>query len=152
MQNNMNVNWRQVNTIYNDAPVQLQVVYYNVISSQRFNFPNELSFELSGMYSSASYFGTAKLKYLYQVDAGVQKKFNKGTDNVRFSANDIFNSGSDYRFEENIPIPGAIIKGRLNFGLVAFKLTYTRNFGNRSLKDKRDRATNAENELQRVHN
>jgi hypothetical protein len=104
------------------------------------------------MYSSASYFGTAKLKYLYQVDAGVQKKFNKGKDNIRFSANDMFNSGSNYRFEEKIPIPGASINGSLNFGLVAFKLTYTRNFGNKGLKEKRNRATNAENELQRVRN
>jgi hypothetical protein len=152
MQNNMNVNWRQVNTVYNSLPVQLQVVYYNVISSQRFTLPNDLSFELSGMYSSASYFGTAKLKYLYQVDAGVQKKFNKGKDNIRFSANDMFNSGSNYRFEEKIPIPGAIINGSLNFGLVAFKLTYTRKFGNNGLKERRDRATNAENELQRVRN
>lgn len=152
MQNNMNINWRQVNTVYNNLPVQLQVVYYNLISSQRFTLPKDLSFELSGMYSSASYFGTAKLKYLYQIDAGVQKKFNNGKDNIRFSANDMFNSGSNYRFEEKIPIPGAIINGSLNFGLVAFKLTYTRNFGNKVLKEKRTRATNAENELQRVRN
>jgi hypothetical protein len=152
MQNNANVNWRQVNTIYADLPVQLQVVYYNIISSQRFTLPRDLSFELSGTYTSASYFGTAKLKSLYQVDAGVQKKFHNGRDNIRFSANDMFNSGSNYRFEEKIPIPGAVINGSLNFGQVAFKLTYTRNFGNKSLKDKRERATNAENELQRVRN
>jgi len=151
-QNNFNLNWRQVNTVYEEAPVQLQVVYYNIVSSHRFNFPKDYSFELGGMYTSESYFGTAKLGYLFQVDAGFQKKFNNGKDYIRFSANDIFNSGSDYRFDEKMPIPGAIVNGSLNFGLVAFKLTYTHNFGNKNLKDKRERSTGAENELQRVHN
>ena len=75
-----------------------------------------------------------------------------GKDFLQFSANDMFNSGSDYRFDEKIPIPGAKMYGNLNFGMVAFKLTYTHNFGNRNLKDKRERNTGAENELQRVHN
>jgi uncharacterized protein YaiE (UPF0345 family) len=127
-------------------------MYYNVISTHRFTLPRDFSMELGGMYTSASYFGTAKLGYLYQVDAGVQKKFNHDKDFLRFSANDIFNSGSNYRFDEKIPIPGAVMNGNLNFGLVAFKLIYTHKFGNKSLKDKRDRTTGAENELQRVHN
>ncbi|HTF28413.1 MAG TPA: outer membrane beta-barrel family protein [Flavitalea sp.] len=152
VQNNVNLNWRQVNTIYDNAPVQLQVVYYNVISTHRFTLPKDFSIELGGMYTSASYFGTAKLGYLYQVDAGLQKKFNRDKDLFRFSANDIFNSGSNYRFDEKLPIPGAVMTGSLNFGLVAFKLTYTHKFGNKNLKDNRDRTTGAENELQRVHN
>lgn len=150
MQNNMNLNWRQVNTVYDNAPVQLQVVFYNIITTNRFTLPKNYSIELGGSYTSASYFGTAKLGYLYQVDAGLQKKFNNGKDFLQFSANDMFNSGSDYRFDEKIPIPGAKMYGNLNFGMVAFKLTYTHNFGNRNLKDKRDRNTGAENELQRV--
>ena len=152
MQNNINVDWRQVNTVYDNSPVQLAVVDYNFNSTQSFTLPKDFSLELTGFYSSASYFGTAKLKPLYQVNAGLQKKLKNKKDVVRFTANDMFNSGTNYRFVEDIPIQGTIINGSLNFGRVAYKLTYTHNFGNKALKGKRDRNTGAEAELSRVRN
>jgi hypothetical protein len=152
MQNNINGDWRQVNTIYDNSPVQLQLFDYNFNSTQRFTLPKEYSIELTGLYYSASYFGTAKLKPIYQLDFGVQKKFSNKKDILRFAANDMFNSGTNYRFVDNLPIKGTVLKGSLNFGMVAYKLTYTHNFGNKALKDKRDRSTGAEDELHRVHN
>ena len=152
MQNNINFDWKQVNTIYNNAPVQLAVYDYNINSTQHFNLPKDFSIELTGFYISSSYFGTAKLKPLYQVDAGLQKKFRNKKDNLRFTANDMFNTGTNYRFVEDLPIAGTILSGNLNFGMIAYKLTYTHNFGNKSLKGKRDRSTGAEDELNRVHN
>jgi hypothetical protein len=151
-QNNINIDWRQVNTTYNEAPVQLHVFDYNFNSTQRFTLPKEFSLELTGFYSSASYFGTAKLEPIYQFDLGLQKKFKNKKDILRVAANDIFNSGTDYRFVENLPIEGTIVRGSLNFGIVAYKITFTHNFGNNNLKAKRDRSTGAENELKRVHN
>jgi outer membrane receptor protein involved in Fe transport len=152
MQNNINGDWRQVNTTYNNAPVQLQIFDYNFNTTQHFTLPKDFSVELTGLYYSASYFGTGKLKPIYQLDAGLQKKFRNKKDMLRFAANDIFNSGADYRFVDKLPVPGTVIRGSLNFGMVAYKLTYTRNFGNNALKDKRDRSTGAEDELRRVHN
>ena len=152
MQNNINIDWRQVNTTYNEAPVQLHVFDFNFNSTQRFTLPKEFSLELTGFYSSASYFGTAKLEPIYQFDLGLQKKFKNKKDILRVAANDIFNSGTDYRFVENLPIEGTIVRGSLNFGIVAYKITFTHNFGNNNLKAKRDRSTGAENELKRVHN
>jgi hypothetical protein len=152
MQNNANINWRQVNTVYNKAPVQLEIFYYNLNTTQSFTLPKDFSIEATGLYSSASYFGTARTASIYQVDAGIQKKFPNKKDILRFAANDIFNSGSNFRFVEKIPIRGTVMTGSLNFGMVAYKLTYTHNFGNSTLKEKRERATGAENELQRVRN
>ncbi|MCW3090360.1 MAG: hypothetical protein JWP81_1429 [Ferruginibacter sp.] len=152
MQNNVNIDWRQVNTIYNKEAVQLQIFDYNMNTTQRFTLPKDISIELTGLYSSASYFGTAKLESIYQLDLGIQKKFSNKKDIIRIAANDMFNSGTNYRFTENLPIKGTIIRGSLNFGLVAYKLTYTHNFGNKALKDKRARSTGAEAELNRVRN
>jgi len=152
MQNNINVDWRQVNTIYDNSPVQLALFDYNFNSTQRFTFPKEYSIELTGLYYSASYFGTSKLKPIYQLDMGLQKKFSNKKDILRFAANDMFNSGTNYRFVDNLPIKGTVLRGSLNFGMVAYKLTYTHNFGNKALKEKRDRSTGAEDELHRVHN
>jgi hypothetical protein len=152
MQNNISVAWRQISTTYDLAPVLFQFVDYTLNSTQRFSLPNDLTAEITGLYSSAGYFGTARRKPLYSLDAGLQKKFANKNDVLRLVANDIFNSGSHYRISENLPVKGTIVNQTFNFGLVAYKITYTHNFGNKSLKEKRDRPTGAEEELKRVHN
>ena len=152
MQNNINGDWRQVNTIFNNAAIRLQIFDYNLNTTQRFSLPKDFSVELTAFYVSAGFFGTSKFKPIYQLDAGLQKKFSNKKDILRFSANDIFNSGGYFNYADNLPIKGTIITGDLNFGMVAFKLTYTHNFGNKSLRGKRDRTTGAEDELNRVHN
>ncbi len=83
---------------------------------------------------------------------GYKKKFSNKKDILRFAANDMFNSGGNYRLIEKLPLGGNIVNGSLNFGMVAYKLTYTHNFGNKALKEKRQRSTGAEDELRRVHN
>jgi hypothetical protein len=152
MQNNITGDWRQINTEYEKANIQLENFAYSIYSTQRFILPGDFSAELTGVYSSPSFLGTAKRKPLYQLDVGLQKKLGSQKDIIRFAVNDIFNSGSDYRFVESMPIPGATVSRNFNFGLVAYKLTYTHSFGNKSLKEKRERVTGAEDELKRVHN
>ncbi len=114
--------------------------------------PGDFSAELTGFYSSSGYFGTTKYRPLYRIDAGLQKKFNNKEDMFRFTVNDIFNSGSHYKLVDNLSILGAVVNRNLTFGLVAYKLSYTHNFGNKALKGKRERSTGAEDELNRVHN
>ncbi len=152
MQNNLTLNWQQVHTSYQSKNLQLAIYYFNARTTQSFSFHKNMSIELTGLYTSTSYFGTAKLKPVYRIDAGFQKKFSSKKDNFRFTANDIFNSGSNYVFTDNIPVPGTILKGSLNSGRIAFKLTFTHNFGNRVLKSWRERATGAEDEMQRIRN
>lgn len=151
IENNVNVNWKQLNTIYSNGPFRLQAFDMDINSTQHFILARNLSMELTGFYSTASYIGTQRLQPIYQVDAGLQKKFSNTKDALRFSANDIFNTGTDYRLTENLPIPNTFIKGSLNYGRVAFKLNWTHNFGKKELKVKRNRSTGAEEELRRVH-
>jgi hypothetical protein len=73
-------------------------------------------------------------------------------DLLRFSANDIFNSGSFYQFEDHEQASGIYLQRNFNFGLVSYKLTYTHPFGNKVMKTKRERSTGAEEELNRVQN
>ena len=67
------------------------------------------------------------------------------------TANDIFNSGGYARLADN-SIKGAVVNRSFNFGSLAYKLTYTHNFGNKALKTTRERSIGAEDELNRVHN
>jgi outer membrane receptor protein involved in Fe transport len=151
MQNNLSGNWHQVKTSYDRAQLLLHYFDYSFTSIQRFELPKDFSIELTGYYSSASYLGTAKREPFYRLDAGIQKKFGNNADILRFAANDIFNSGGYYRFGEIVPGTGAIAIRTFNFGLAAYKITYTHNFGKRVLKGKRERSTGAEDELNRVH-
>ena len=82
----------------------------------------------------------------------MQKKIGRKNDVLRFTANDIFNSGGNWRFVEKLPVASATVGRDFNFRLMAYKLTYTHNFGNKALKEKRERATGAEDELKRVQN
>ena len=152
MQNNLTGNWVQINTAYEKIPIRLENFNFSVNSTQRFTLPNEVAIEITGSYSSPAYMGTAKRKPIYQLDAGMQKTIGKKNDLLRFAANDIFNSGSYFRFVDYLPVAGEIVGRNFNFGLVAYKLTYTHNFGNKALKEKRERTTGAEDELKRVHN
>jgi hypothetical protein len=152
MQNAISCNWRQVNTKYEQSPLLFRDFDYSFNSTQQFVLPRNFLAELTAFYSSAGYFGTTKRKPLYQLDAGIQKKFSNKKDILRITANDIFNSGSDYRFGETLPGAGAIVNREFNFQLVSYKLTFTHNFGNNALKGTRERPTGAEDELKRVHN
>jgi len=152
MQNNITGNWRQVNTTYGSAPVRLQIFNYSFNSTQRFVLPKNFAAEITAFYSSPAYFGTLKRKSIYQVDAGIQKKFGNKKDILSFTAYDMFNSGNYWRLVEKLPVANAEVSRNFNLSTVAFKLTYTHNFGNKSLKDRKERSTGAEDELKRVQN
>ena len=152
MQNNINVDWRQVNATYNNSEVQIHIFDYDLNSTQNFTLNKDLSFELTFFYTSASYLGTSKLNPIYRVDAGLEKKFSNKKDILRFAANDMFNTGSNLLIKSEIPIEGTIIRASINFGNVAYKLTWTHSFGNKALKVKSQTSTGAEEELNRVHN
>jgi len=152
VQNNINVDWRQINTITSGQPVKLRHANFSFGSVQRFLLPNDISLELSGYFSTAGFLGTTIRRPVFQIDGGVQKKLNNNGDLLRFSANDIFNTGSYYRFEDYIPASNILLQRNFNFGLVSFKLTYTHHFGNKALKVEKERSTGAEEELNRVHN
>jgi hypothetical protein len=152
IQNNINLNWRQINTTLSQTLVQYQFFDYNLNSTQRLKLNNDLAFELTGYYSSASYFGTTKFKPRYQLNAGFQKKFKNKNDILRVTANDIFNTGGNYQLVDNLAIKGTTVNRNFNFGLLSYKLTFTHNFGNTALKGERNRPTGAADELNRVHN
>jgi hypothetical protein len=151
MQNNVTVGWRRLSTVFDNVAVLYEDVEYSLSSTQRFILPANFSAEISGAYSSSSFAGTAKRKPFYQLDAGVQWKFGKNSDLLRFAATDVFNSANDLRFGETVPGFNAVISRTFNFRTAAYRLTYTHNFGNKALKGKRERATGAEDELKRVN-
>ena len=97
-QNNFIYNRKQINTKNEFRAVRLNTSDFSVNSTQRFVLASNLSVEFTGFYHSPSYFGTTRFKPIYQLNAGLQKKFLNKKDILRLTANDIFNSGGSLRF------------------------------------------------------
>ena len=146
MQNNIMANWQQVNTSYNDVPIQLEQANYRITSTQIFKLPKDYSVELFGFYQSKNLAGYAVGKPFGTVNFGAQKKLGKGS--LRFNVTNMFNT-LVFRFSTDIPSQNLNTGGTLIFSQRTFSLTYSRNFGNDKLKAKRA-VTGAEEERRRV--
>ncbi|MEP6713367.1 MAG: TonB dependent receptor [Ferruginibacter sp.] len=151
MQNNFIGAWQQVNAFYNAAPFRLQHLILNFNSSQSFKLPKDYSMEISGFFDAGGIYGTSRYKALGALNFGLQKKLNGNYGKLRFSVNDILKSIS-YKTYVDIPGQHFYTRSDYNFSQRTFKLTWSKNFGNNSLKGKRERNTASEEERQRVKN
>jgi len=93
-------------------------------------------------------FGAFEVQPFGGLNAAIQKKF-KNSGALTFGVDNIFNS---YKFKVSQSVASQHIesKGVFIFSQRLFKLTWSQNFGNAALKDKRNRATASEEERRRV--
>ena len=121
---------------------------WSVAGAQSFTLPAKFSAEFSGFYSSGSLAGIALMKPLGKLSVAVQKKLNNSSS-LKFLVDDVFSS---MRLRVKTDDPAVPFYGTIDLGLFRriFKLTYTASFGNKILKQKRDRITASEEERKRV--
>ncbi|MDB4304175.1 TonB-dependent receptor family protein, partial [Desulfosarcina sp.] len=141
---------QKVRGFYNDDPIEAQLGNYSINMTNSFKFSDTFSGELSAFYTSEGLFGTSKYDAWYRVNMGLQKKFSDKWGSLRFSVNDIFDS-FEFTGGTNIPEENLLTRNLFDFSTPTYMLTYTRNFGNSSLKSARERNTGSEEERQRVN-
>jgi len=149
-QNNINFYKQKVSTFYNDEPIELSLGNFSANSTHSFKISDSFSAELSGFYNGPGFFGSAKYDEVYGVNLGLQKKFSDKWGTLKFSINDIFDS---IEFNGGTDLPDQNIKTRntFDFSNRTFSLSYSRNFGNSTVKSSRNRKTGSEEERQRVN-
>jgi Outer membrane protein beta-barrel family len=150
MQNNLEGTWQELNAFYLGSPIRIRQKNFNINSTQSFSLPKDFSIEILGFYQSAGLFGLYKLKGFSLINAGVQKKLGDKKSILRFALSNVFGPPK-FKTSVNAPEQNLVVNGTLQFTNRVFSVTYTRNFGNDKVKGKRDRATGAEEEKERVH-
>ncbi len=129
--------------------VSVKIMNFSLSGFQGFTISPKVSMELSGFYQSKGLYGIAVMKAFGQLNYGVVYKFPKADANLKFGVDDIF-STMKFNFEQNSKIQGYEAFMNLNMQRRIFKLTYSKNFGNKEVKAKRNRSTASETERQRV--
>ncbi len=150
MQNNIQGNSQQLNANFTNGPFRLVQKNFSLNSSQNFTLPKNFSIELSGFYQSKALFGASVFKGSGMTNFGMQKKFGDNNNKLRFAITNLFDGGA-WRGVTNIPYENIYVENYFRFSQRTFKLTYSQSFGNKKLRDKRNR-NSASNEEQRRMN
>ena len=146
---NLNSTWQKINTDYKLKPISLMNFNYNISGFQNFTLPNNFGIELSGFYQSEALFGVSLSKPFGQLNAGLQKKFIKSNSSLKLGVDDMF-STMNFKSSFDLPQENFYTFNRFQVSRRIFKLTYSKNFGNKMLKAKRARITASEEERLRI--
>jgi len=151
MQYNATALWVQVNALNKGEPIRIHQINFHINATQSFTLPKDMAIELSGYYQSADLGGLFIVKPYGSLDIGIKKKLTGKGGTFTLNASNLLNS-QDAKIHTNLPEQNLVTNIHLRFTQRTIKLTYTRNFGNDKLKEKRERTTGAEEEKGRVQN
>ncbi|MEI9810878.1 MAG: outer membrane beta-barrel family protein [Bacteroidota bacterium] len=149
MQNNLIGSWERVKTFYKNDLVKISQAIFTISHAQTFKLPKDYTLELSGFYVSPGLFGISRIKAMGRLDIGAQKKIGKKGGSLRFAVNDVFQSMFLQIYSDQ-PKQDFYTRSNIRFAYRTFRLTWTCPFGNKELKDKRNRNTGSEEERGRV--
>ncbi len=138
------------NDVYEGKKYDIPVRFAGMNASQTFKLPQKFSIDLSGNFMTAPRWGIVKNNPNGSLNIGLQKDFGETWGKVTFNVNDIFQTGSNYRSTTDQPELNLLVKSAYLQSERAFMLTWANKFGNKKLKDARQRDNGAADEMRRL--
>jgi iron complex outermembrane receptor protein len=128
--------------------INTSIVSINIYAQNTFKLPKGFTFELSGWYNSGGVWsGSYKTDPTASVDAGLQKKLLSDQATIKFSVTDIFFTAP---WSSVNTYAGIISRANGNWESRQFRAAFTWRFGNKQMKNTRQRSTGSESEQKRV--
>ncbi len=149
MQNNILVINQASMFQYEGVDLDIGNTFWGLNTTQSFTLPKSFLLEISANYYSPGYWGVYKWRPNGNVTAGIQKKLSEKWGTLNFNVSDIFLTnnwfGSAYQPEVNLRIKSSYQQTERTF-----MLTWSNKFGNKKLKDARNHARGASDEMRRL--
>ena len=128
--------------------IHTSLTTFNAYAQNTFKLPFNFTFELSGWYSSGGVWGGAyKSDANGEMDLGLQKKLFHDQATLKFSYTDVFNTAPWHAANT---YAGIIILAHGNWESQQFRASFTWKFGNKQMKNARQRNAGSEEEQKRV--
>jgi len=143
--------WQQTNALYQGRRISIEQTNVSINANLRFTLPKNFFAEIAGQYVSGGLYGVDRVKPAGSVDVGIKKKLPKKLGSLNLTGTNIFNTNV-IRLSTNLPEQNLVSNLELHFFVPSVRLTYSLNFGNHELKQKRERLTGDEDERGRVQN
>ena len=148
---NAMANWRRAETLIDSAPFINEGWAYFLNTTQSFQVGEDIGIELTGRYNSRVIFGLNVFLPRVSFDLAVQKTFANQAK-LSLAWLDLFNNGSFFAIEQDIPAQNAFYDWRYELEGNIVRLTYSMPFGNKKLKTKAQRQAGSEDVQQRATN
>lgn len=121
---------------------------WSVYADQTFTLPKQVSLNISGWYSSTSYWGgTFKTKPMGSLDVGLQKVFLNNKLTAKVALSDIFKT---QRWYATSNFAGLQVRANGNYESRQLRFNVSYRFGNSQVAKTRDRETGASKESGRI--
>jgi hypothetical protein len=146
---NFNYNYESYDGDIEGTIINLSANIYNFRMQNIFRLPAGTTAELTYSYSSPWIWrGTVNVNSYQGLNLGIKKAFLKDRLLVQMTANDLFNTNSDFHYQSNYG--GMKVKGIISFDNRRFGINLTYKFGNQQAKTSKRNRSAMDDELKRI--
>ncbi len=149
MQSTVFYAWQLFNVNYEGSKIDVPTRFVGFNNSQTFRLPHKFSFDISAFFITANNSGIVKYNANGTLNFGLQKDLGERWGKLTLNLNDIFQS-NNYFWTADQPELNLLVKGSFQQAERVFMLTWANKFGNKKLKDARQRQSGAADEMRRL--
>jgi hypothetical protein len=148
-QNDFYVGYQLSNFIFADKPIEVVTKAAGFNCTQSITLPHKFSIDISANYLTPSYWGIYKYNGNGNLSFGFNKNFGEKWGSLTFNINDIFQS-SNWLGTAKDPSVNLNVFNAFKDAERTFMITWSNKFGNKKLKDSRQRARGSDEEMRRL--